>query len=183
MDNAQSQVDSMTQNNCVSFDKDKFKQVLHYIVHQCGCLEKFGKTVLFKMLYFSDFDFYELHEEKLTGENYRKLPNGPAPCNFDEVIEELGGEGKIAHSTRKVGVYDQNRYESMRHPEINLLSANELDVINNVIKRCQTMNATQISAYSHLDAPYKSTSDLDIIDYELVFYRDDMSSVREYPDD
>ncbi len=66
------------------FNIEKFKQVLHYIIHQCGSLENVGKTVLFKILYFTDFDYYELYEEKLTGEPYRKLPLGPAPVHFEE---------------------------------------------------------------------------------------------------
>ena len=44
------------------------------------------------------------------------------------------------------------------------------------------MNARQISAFSHRDMPYKATGDGDIIDYELVFYRDSLFSVREYED-
>jgi hypothetical protein len=42
------------------------------------------------------------------------------------------------------------------------------------------MNATQVSAYSHLDIPLKVTEGKEMIDYELVFYRDPLTSVREY---
>ena len=70
----------------IEFNNEKFKQVLHYIIHQCGSLENVGKTVLYKILYFTDFDYYELYEEKLTGESYRKLPLGPAPVHTNNRI-------------------------------------------------------------------------------------------------
>ena len=59
-----------------SLNSDKFKQVLHYVIHKTGSIENVGKTVLFKILYFTDFNYYEMFEEKLTGESYRKIPRG-----------------------------------------------------------------------------------------------------------
>ncbi len=72
----------------MAFNKKVFKQVLHYIIHKCGHLENVGKTVLYKILYFCDFDYYELNEESLTGESYVKFPRGPAPTHFSEIIEK-----------------------------------------------------------------------------------------------
>ncbi len=53
--------------------------MLHYIIYSVGNLPHIGKTVLWKLMYFSDFDYYELYEKHLTGEQYRKLEHGPAP--------------------------------------------------------------------------------------------------------
>ena len=77
------------------FNLVKFKQFLHYVIHKTSGISKVGKTVLFKILYFTDFNYYELFEEKLSGETYLKYPYGPAPCNFDNVILELKAEGLI----------------------------------------------------------------------------------------
>lgn len=59
----------------------------------------------------------------------------------------------------------------------------ELIAIEKTIQRYSNLNATQISAFSHIDTPWKSTEDKEIIDYKLVFYREPITSVREYPDD
>jgi uncharacterized phage-associated protein len=165
------------------FNKEKFKQVLHYIIHQCGSLENVGKTVLFKILYFTDFDYYELYEEKLTEESYRKLEHGPAPIHFDEAIEELEDEGRIERFAILSGKFEQQKFLSAQKPDMDLLNGREVQIIENDIYRYSRMNATQISAFSHGDLPYKATEDGDIIDYELVFYRDSLFSVREYEDD
>jgi uncharacterized phage-associated protein len=162
------------------FHKEKFKQVLHYLIFKCGSLENVGKTALFKLLYFSDFDYYELYEEKLTGESYRKLEHGPAASHFDDAVRELEAEGKIETTVALFGTFDQQKFLPVQKPSLDLLTANELQVIENDIAKYCSMNA---HAFSHRDIPYKATAEGDIIDYELVFYRDALFSVREYEDD
>ncbi len=62
------------------------------------------------------------------------------------------------------------------------LNATEKEIIDNVIERLSSMNAKQVEDYSHEDIPYEMpeiTDDKNIINYETVFYRKDMHSVRE----
>lgn len=80
----------------MDFIKEKFKDLLHYLIFRCGARNNVGKTVLYKLLYFSDFNFFELYEKSLTNESYRKLPRGPAPIHFDVAIDELIDEEKIS---------------------------------------------------------------------------------------
>ena len=47
---------------------DKFKNVLLYILERCAGKSNVGETVLYKLLYFSDFNYYELYEEQLKSE-------------------------------------------------------------------------------------------------------------------
>lgn len=161
------------------FKKEKFKQILHYIVDRCGNRPNVGKTVLFKLLYFSDFDYYELYEEKMTGEIYTRLPRGPAPQHFDLSVKELEEENKIKTYTADFKGYSQKKYKSLKAPELTLFNQKEKDIIESVVAKCGHMNATEVSNYSHEDLPYKATADWDVIDYELVFYRDPAFSVKE----
>lgn len=46
---------------------DRFKQVLLYVLNKVGGKPNVGETVLHKLLYFIDFDYYEKVEENLTG--------------------------------------------------------------------------------------------------------------------
>lgn len=167
-----------------SFNEKKFKHILHYVINRIGSLENVGKTVLFKILYFIDFNYYETFEEKLTCESYRKLSRGPAPCHFDMVIEDLKDEKKIMEYQKNFKGHDkdysQRKYFSIVEPDISVLSGKELDFINKNLNIYSNFNATQISEYSHKDIPYRATEDKKIIDYELVFYRDNLFSVREY---
>ena len=111
------------------------------------------------------------------------MEHGPAPTHFEEVIEELKDEGKIQQFPIMRGEFEQQKFLSSEKPNIDLLTGKELQVIEDNIARYSRMNGTQISAFSHRDMPYKATGDGDTIDYELVFYRDPLFSVREYEDD
>jgi len=161
-------------------DYDKLEQVLHYIIHHVGGLPHVGKPVLHKLLYFCDFDYYEIYEEPLTGEQYYKLDLGPVPVDFDRIIQNLETNNKIIELKVHYHGHPQEKYISLDEPDVSLLSARELEVVHETLERLSSMNATQISAYSHQDTPWKATEDKEIIDYELVFYRDPVTSVREY---
>ena len=162
------------------FNREKFEAVVLYILRKCGGFANFGKTNLFKMLYFSDFDYYERYETHLTGESYARLARGPAPRHFRDVIKSMQNEGKVSLCKARYHNLPQQKFEANIEPDLALLDGNELETINNVIEKYQSMNATQISEHSHQDLPYKATEEGKTIDYELVFYRDPLFSVREY---
>ena len=155
----------------MDFNKEKFKMVLHYIINKCGFRNTVGRTVLHKLLYFSDFNYYELYEESITNESYRKLERGPVPIHFELAVTELMDEDKIRMGKRRLPCGKvMNRYFSLKEPE-NDLKEDELSVINEVIKNISHMNGKQIGEYSLYDEPVKITADDDIIDYNLVFSR------------
>ena len=142
-------------------------------------MDKVGKTVLYKMLYFADFDFYELNEISITGEKYFKLSRGPAPSDFDIAISNLMSSGKVRGLDSKYKGYPQIKFISLCEPDLDMLNANELKIIERVINKLSNMTASQVSSYSHGDMPWKATDDGEEIDYELVFYRDQAFSVIE----
>ncbi len=149
---------------------EKLKETSLYILDKCAEGKFFGKTILFKLLYFSDFNFYKLHYISITGENYRKLPFGPAPCSFDEIMDNLSGEGKIKIIVNKTnGSY---KFKVLKEPKIELLNGEEIKIIDKVIEKIGHCNATEISKLSHSDTPWQVTNDKEIINYDLVFYRD-----------
>lgn len=64
----------------------KFKNILLYILERCAGKPNIGETVLSKLLYFSDFNYYELYEEHLTGAKYLKLSYGPVTQKLDAIL-------------------------------------------------------------------------------------------------
>ena len=164
----------------MEFNKEKMKQLIHYIVHKCFNNPDFGKTVLYKLLYFSDFNHYEIYETLLTGETYLKKPKGPVPSNFGLCYNELEDEGKINCNKVLVFNYYRHSYSSLKQPDISLLTNEELKVIDKVIKDLSHMNASDISDYSHGDRPWRVAKYLHPLNPEFVFYRSDKYSVREY---
>ena len=162
-------------------NREKFKQVLLYILERCGAKPNVGETVVYKLLYFMDFNFYELYEEYLTGEAYRKISYGPAPCSFKEIVEMMIDKGEVKKIITEYYGMPQKKYIPQIKPDLSKLDGRELEVIDEVIHRLSSMNAQSIEDYSHDDIPWQVTEDKEIIDYETVFYRKPAYSVREYP--
>lgn len=166
-----------------NFDHNKFENVLLYILEKCSSKPSFGRTVLYKLLYFSDFDFYELYERPLTGESYRKIDRGPAPCHINDVLTSLKNKKKVRHIRTRYYGKMQDRYIPTVESDLSKLSADEIKVVDNVIQKLSAKNAKEIGNYSHGDVPYKCTPTKEIIDYELVFYRTPAYAVRQYASD
>ncbi|OGZ43457.1 MAG: hypothetical protein A3J55_02795 [Candidatus Ryanbacteria bacterium RIFCSPHIGHO2_02_FULL_45_17b] len=161
---------------------EKFEQVLLYILSKIGGKPNIGQTVLYKLLYFIDFDYYEKFEEQLIGAKYIKNHYGPTPVMFAKFIERLEKKGKVEKIKSKFYKHEQTKYLVNPNEPLNLsaLSAQELAHIDWEIDRLGDLTATQISALSHLDTPWVAAKDREPLEYEHVFYRPEETSVREY---
>lgn len=148
----------------------KLEEMAHYLIFRCQNKKNFGKTVLFKLLYFSDFNHYKKNFEPISGEQYRKLEFGPAPAHFQAILKNLHDSGAIDYEEQK-NEKEPWIFRSVKDPEIKLLAKNELETIDCVIKKLGHMNATEISRLSHEDNPYKASKLNEIISYGLVHYR------------
>jgi transcriptional regulator with XRE-family HTH domain len=158
---------------------EKFKEVLLYILNKVGSKPNIGETVLYKLLYFTDFDFYEKYEEQLIGATYVKNHYGPTPVEFEKIVAEIMDK-EIIKVENEYYNYPQRKYLPLRKADLSKLRANEIEVIDKVLDKLSDMNAKQISDYSHDDVPWLTTEDNEIIEYESVFYRTPIYSVRDY---
>jgi len=68
---------------------EKFKNVLLYLAEQCAGKPNVGETVINKLLYFCDFNYYEIYEEHLTGAKYIKRQYCPVPIGIENIIEQM----------------------------------------------------------------------------------------------
>ncbi len=162
---------------------EKFKNVLLYILGRCAGKPNVGETVLYKLLYFSDFNYYELYEEHLTGANYRKLPHGPVPAGLDKMLNEMIDQEQLQRLKTEYFGYPQTRYMPLTKADLTLLKASEVDVVDKVLDQMSDWSASMISEYSHGDKPWKIASQNEDLNYELAFYRRPPYSVRVYKED
>lgn len=162
---------------------DKFKNVLLYILERCAGKPNVGETVLYKLLYFSDFNHYEVYEEHLTGAQYRKLPFGPVPQKLDMIINHMVEMKQLQRVKTEYHGFAQTRYLPLEKADLTKLKASETEIIDSVIEQMGDWSATTISDYSHGDKPWKASTDGEEISYELAFYRRPPYSIRIYTED
>lgn len=162
---------------------DKFKNVLLYILEHCAGKPNVGETVLYKLLYFSDFNYYELYEEHLTGATYRKLPYGPVPQKLDSIIKQMMEDNQLQRIKTDYHGFTQTRYLPLEKADLTQLLASEKMVIDRVIEQMSDWSATAISDFSHKDMPWIISKEGEDINYELAFYREAPFSVRNYDEE
>jgi len=162
---------------------EKFKEVFLYILNKVGSKPNIGETVIYKLLYFIDFNFYEKHQEQLIGATYIKNRYGPTPVEFKKITDKMVKEGEIEKVESKYFEYPQTKYLPLRKADLSQLKANEIEAIDDVLNTLSDMSTAQISGYSHNDVPWLATEDGEVIEYESVFYRTPPYSVREYDED
>ena len=92
-------------------------------------------------------------------------------------------KGQLQRIKTEYHGYPQTRYIPMDKADLTKMTAAEKDVIDRVIDRFSDWSASAISEFSHKDLPWRATKDGDIIDYELVFYRESPFSVRIYDEE
>lgn len=162
--------------------KDKFKQVLLYILKKVGGKPNIGMTALYKLLYFIDFDYYEKYEDQLMGLVYLKNHHGPTPLLFDNLIKEMVRTGEIERIKSKFYEFPQTKY--LINPEIvpnlSILNGQEQEHIDSELNRLSDMTAAELTEFSHKDVPWISAQDGKPLDYESVFYRTAATSIRNY---
>lgn len=161
-------------------NKDKLANLILYILERCAGKPNVGETVLYKLLYFCDFNYYEIYEEHLSGATYRKLVNGPVPKEVPDMLSEMEALGMLKSFKVDYFGYPQKRYLPLVSANKKLFNGAELDVVDNVLDKLSGMSAAEISKYSHEDMPWKASKDRQVIDYELAFYREVPYSARTY---
>jgi len=164
---------------------EKFRQILIHVLRKCGGKPNVGMTVLYKLLYFIDFDYYEKYEEQLMGLVYIKNTHGPTPYYFDELIREMKAEGIIEEVKSKFYTFPQTKYliNPKIEPDLSILNGREIDHIEWEIGRLSDLTASILSDLSHKDVPWISAGEGKPLDYEAVFYRTKDTSVRAYDGD
>ena len=161
---------------------DLFRQVILYVLDKVGGKPNIGETVLHKLFYFIDFDYYEKFEENLMGETYIKNGYGPTSVNLARILDCMEQEGAVRKTERVYHNDRQRKYHPIGQADIDLLRARDIQHIDQVLARLSDMSATELSEYSHNDIPWKCAHYGKPIPYETVFYRDDSYSVSESDD-
>ncbi len=170
----------------------KLKDLILYIAKNFKSKEKLWKTMLNKLLYFSDFNYCEWTWNLITWVIYKKLPYWPVPENITQILDEMVEDWEIAikkekkhdfytqqiivlndnidlklfEKTDRINKQNRNNYK----PYNDLPSSKQ--IVDEVLNRYENWTARALSDLSHEDTPYKVVKNYwDVVKPEHVFYR------------
>lgn len=163
---------------------EKLREVLLYILDKIGAKPNVGETVLYKLLYFIDFDYYEKTGHSITGLTYIRNHYGPTPkkSSFDSVVEGMKNNGELEIVETKFFKNTQKKYLPTTSTTLKHLSAHQLEHINDELERLGDKKAAELTELSHYDTPWVVAKQGKPISYRDVFYRTIRTAVTE-PDD
>lgn len=167
------------------YKPDKLRQVLLYVLNKVGGKPNVGETVLYKLLYFIDFDYYEKYGKSITGLRYYHNHYGPTPglMDFEQLTNDMQAKGELEIISTKFFNNLQKKYLAVKEMHLNNLSAQEIKHIDEELERLSNKNAKELTDLSHKDAPWMMTKPNQLIDYRDTFYRTEATSVTELDDE
>jgi hypothetical protein len=115
-------------------------------VWKCDDDPYFGATKLNKALFYSDFEAYRRLGAAITGAEYRALPHGPAPKQL------LPSRRQMEQTDRSIAVQtkgNQKRVVALRDPNLQIFTASEIAVVDEVIEQLAYLDTQTVEDRSH----------------------------------
>jgi hypothetical protein len=149
------------------FNEIKYEKLVDYLI---SCTDHDIDVVhIQNLLYLFDFDYYELYETYLTGESYRKSVTGVVSGHLETILENVLDE--------------HGRFQSTSYTDLSVFSKRDIEFIDRTLSRYKSYFPNDVLEYVLHDLPCEVTDHDNMIDYELVFYRDQSTSRRNYQAD
>lgn len=148
---------------------EKFHEMILHVAGEAQNDPSCGATKLNKILFYADFWAYRALGRSISGQEYQKLPNGPAPRKILPATRELEERGDCAWAEREYHGYRLKKLIALRPADLSVFTAREIDIINRVVEELRELNATEVSDLSHRFLGWKAAGDRETIPYETVF--------------
>lgn len=130
-------------------DERKLAELIVWAGHLMADDPAAGSTKLNKVLFYSDFIHHRRYGRPITGVEYQKLKNGPAPRRLLPVRNELEERGDIIIRPEPVFLHTIDRAVPQREPNLAIFTASEQEVVIEVIRLLDTMSGADTSRMSH----------------------------------
>jgi len=143
----------------------KFRELILLICARSQGDKKFGATKLNKLLFYSDFSAYLSFKRPITGQQYFKLPNGPAPRRLKPIVAKMQESDELAYQETEYFGRIQKKPIALRQPDLNIFSPQEIDLVHNMIKKYWDFSAAEISDKSHLFLGWRVAREQEEIPY------------------
>jgi uncharacterized phage-associated protein/DNA-binding transcriptional regulator YiaG len=131
------------------------------------------KTKLNKLLFYADFILHKQIGYSMSGVQYRAIPMGPVPNNFNSIFEYLANNDDVdIYSTTfsDGGTGEQFKPNIKRELNTDLFSETELIILESVVDRFKNTSTNEIIEISHREKAWiENKAEKKIIDYSYSF--------------
>lgn len=127
------------------------------------------KTKLLKEMFYIDFIYYKNTCQSLTGLEYSKLPFGPVPDQFEDILDDCLKNNIIDYNFSINNDYE--RYDIKAKKKINerVFDKDELQLLYLVKNKFKKYSSKEIVDFSHNEKAFTATKYFDKISYDYAF--------------
>jgi hypothetical protein len=133
----------------MQLDAEKLKDLIHEVAFATRDIHGFGRTKLYKVMWFFEARQYVIRGDAFSGATYVRDVNGPRLKHYEKWFRELEYEGRIKCFDEKVYNHTMKRVKGLKAPRPGLLSAEQSQDLKFWIKTVSEMTASEVSEYSH----------------------------------
>jgi hypothetical protein len=144
---------------------EKLRELILLISEWSQADPKFGAIKLNKLLFHADFSAFLTYGEPITGQEYFKLPQGPAPRRLKGITESMKKTGEFAWQEVLYFGHIQKKPIALRPADPAKFSGTEINLIRQTVEKFWKMSATEISDQSHLFLGWKAARLQETIPY------------------
>lgn len=127
-----------------------------------------------KVLYFADREHLSRYGSLLSGDNYVAMRHGPVPSAIYNLLKAAAGRQEplipaqfYELVNQSLKVENQRRVLPLREANLDLLSASQLECLDESIKANGRLSFQRLAAKSH-DAAWKSVDENDLIEVKAI---------------
>ena len=146
----------------------KFRELILYIARETEADPKCGKTKLYKILFYSDFWAYAKLGRSISGQEYQKLKNGPAPRRAYPEIKSMVAAHLCIWALRDYFGRQQQKLLALREPDLAEFTGEEIAIVQEVIRILGPFDASDVSDLSHRFIGWQLAEEGETIPYSTV---------------
>jgi uncharacterized phage-associated protein len=139
-------------------DEAKFAEMLLFFADGLKDAKLAGSTKLNKLLWFAECAHFRHYGRPISGIEFQKLRNGPAPRRLLPVRERLISEqrARLVHERTPLGKL-QDRLVALAAPDLSRFTGQELETMTAVLDELRDATGTALSELSHDEPAWKLT--------------------------
>jgi hypothetical protein len=149
----------------------RLAEAVLYVSKACEQAPNFGLVKLNKIVWRADFESFAQRGQPITGRQYQRLRQGPAPVEMLPVLNELQAGGLLAIKPVSQGNYEERRPVALQDPVLTFFSPQDLVFLDRSIAAYWDKTGKEVSDISH-GAAWSSREDGEAMPYELAYLSD-----------
>lgn len=148
-------------------DDQKMAELILYISDKSQFDKPYGAIKLNKILFYADFLHYAKHGKSITGQDYMKLNQGPAPRRLLPIRKRLEAAGELVVREIPYRTKRQERPIALRTADLTGFNGEEIAIVDAVVTLFWGMSAKRVSDLSHRFVGWKAAEYKETIPYEM----------------